>query len=85
MVSRCRWVTAGTALLLLLAHDSSSQTSSCRPLAAPVMRGLEATLRGTTEELAKLFNMSFTVGLATCDDHDFAFAAGLDDRFERTP
>jgi CubicO group peptidase (beta-lactamase class C family) len=32
-----------------------------------------------------LFNMSFTVGLATCDDHDFAFAAGLDDRFERTP
>jgi hypothetical protein len=49
------------------------------------MRGLEATLRGTTEELATLFNMSFTVGLATCDDHDFAFAAGLDDRFERTP
>ncbi len=83
MVSRCRWLTAGTALLLLLPHDSSSQT--CRPLAAPVMRGLEATLRGTTEELATLFNMSFTVGLATCDDHDFAFAAGLDDRFERTP
>ena len=90
MVPRFQFAAAEVALVLLLLdqprHSGSSgvNTRQCASLAAPSMQELETTLRAKTEQLATLYNMSFTVGLATCDDQDFAFASGLDDRFTGT-
>ena len=64
---------------------SPSLPQVCTALPGPVRTGLIQELAGTTEELARQFNMSFTVGVAMCDGSEIATSAGLDDRFARTP
>ena len=80
-----RAAAVGLQLLVLAAPGVDAQVGGCTALPGPVRTGLIQELAGTTEELARQFNMSFTVGVAMCDGSEIATSAGLDDRFARTP
>ena len=80
-----RAAAVGLQLLALAAPGVDAQVGGCTALPGPVRTGLIQELAGTTEELARQFNMSFTVGVAMCDGSEIATSAGLDDRFARTP